>query len=85
MPIEKIWTFHVTIIIKSVVNKNKNYYYYIFLEKGFYKDKFDTQYFQMNVCILYMFISRKLTFLKKLILIKQVNQKIVTLLLFLKS
>ena len=85
MPIEKIWTFHVTIIIKSVVNKNKNYYYYIFLEKGLYKDKFDTQYFQMNVCILYMFISRKLTFLKKLILIKQVNQKIVTLLLFLKS
>ena len=77
MPIEKIWTFHVTIIIKSVVNKNKNYYYYIFFEKGFYKDKFDTQYFQMNVCILYMFISRKLTFLKKLILIKQVNQKIV--------
>ena len=77
MPIEKIWTFHVTIIIKSVVNKNKNYYYYIFLEKGLYKDKFDTQYFQMNVCILYMFISRKLTFLKKLILIKQVNQKIV--------
>ena len=56
---------------------NKNYYYYIFLEKGLYKDKFDTQYFQMNVCILYMFISRKLTFLKKLILIKQVNQKIV--------
>ena len=85
MPIEKIWTFHVTIIVKSVVNKNKNYYYYIFLEKGLYKDKFDTQYFQMNVCILYMFISRKLTFLKKLILIKQVNQKIVTLLLFLKS
>ena len=77
MPIEKIWTFHVTIIVKSVVNKNKNYYYYIFLEKGLYKDKFDTQYFQMNVCILYMFISRKLTFLKKLILIKQVNQKIV--------
>ena len=44
LPIEKILTFHnVIIYIKSVVNKNKNYYYYnIFLEKGLYKD---AQYF----------------------------------------
>ena len=33
-------------LIKSVVNKNKNHYYYnIFLEKGLYKDKSNTQYF----------------------------------------
>ena len=54
LPIEKILTFHnVIILIKSVVNKNKNEYYYnIFLEKGSYKDKSNTQYFLMNVCIL---------------------------------
>ena len=36
LPIEKILTFHnLIILIKSVVNKNKNEYYYnIFLEKG---------------------------------------------------
>ena len=47
LPIEKIFTFHnVTIPIKSVVNKNKNNYYYnIFLEKGLHKDKCNTQYF----------------------------------------
>ena len=47
LPIEKILTFHaVKIPIKSVVNKNKNEYYYnIFLEKGSYKDKSDTRYF----------------------------------------
>ena len=41
LPIEKILTFHnVIILIKSVVNKNKNEYYYnIFLQKGLYKDK----------------------------------------------
>ena len=42
LPIEKILTFHnVIILIKSVVNKNENKYYYnIFLEKGSYKYKF---------------------------------------------
>ena len=47
LPNEKILTFHnVIILIKSVVNKNKNEYYYnIFLEKGSHKDKSDTQYF----------------------------------------
>ena len=44
LPIEKMLTFHnVIILIKSVVNKNENYYdYNIFLEKGSYKDKFNT-------------------------------------------
>ena len=47
LPIEKILTFHnVIILIKSVVNKNKNQYYYnIFLESASHKDKSDTQYF----------------------------------------
>ena len=47
LPIEKILTFHnVIILIKSVVNKNKNEYYYdMFLEKGLYKDKSNTQHF----------------------------------------
>ena len=38
LPIEKIWTFYnVIILIKSVVNKNKNEYHYnIFLEKESY-------------------------------------------------
>ena len=54
LPIEKIMTFHnVIILIKSVVNKNKNNYYYdIFLEKGLNKDKSDTQFFKMYGCIL---------------------------------
>ena len=47
LPIEKILTFHnVIILIKSVVNENKNkYYYIIFLEKSSYKDKSNVQYF----------------------------------------
>ena len=47
LPIQKILTFHnVIILIKSVVKKNKNEYYYnIFLEKGSYKNKSDTRYF----------------------------------------
>ena len=46
LPIQNISTFHNVIILnKSVVNKNKNKYYYnIFLEKSSYKDKSDTQY-----------------------------------------
>ena len=47
LPIEKILIFHnIIILIKSVINKNENNYYYnIFLEKGLYKDKSYTQYF----------------------------------------
>ena len=52
LPTEKILTFHnVIILIKSVANKNKNEYHYnIFLEKGLYKDKSDTQIF-LNECL----------------------------------
>ena len=41
LSLEKVLTFrNVIILIKSVVNKNKNKYYYnIFLEKGSYKEK----------------------------------------------
>ena len=41
LPIKKILTFHnVIVLIKSVVNKKKNKYYYnTFLSKGSYKDK----------------------------------------------
>ena len=47
LPIEKILTFHnVIILIKSVVSKNKNSYYYnIFLEKGSFENKSNTQYY----------------------------------------
>ena len=57
LPTEKILTFHnVMILIKSVVNKNKNEYIWntfheyinthnVFLEKGSCKDKSYTQYF----------------------------------------
>ena len=47
LPIEKPPTFHdVIIVIKSVVNKNKNdYYCNIFSEKGSYEDKANIQYF----------------------------------------
>ena len=41
LSIKKILTFHVIILIKSVVNSNNNKYYYnIFLEKRSYKYKF---------------------------------------------
>ena len=45
--IENILTFYNAIIlIKSVVNKNKNECYYnIFLEKGLCKDESNTEYF----------------------------------------
>ena len=43
LPNEKILTFHIIILIKSVVNEDKNNCYYnIFLEKGLYKDETNT-------------------------------------------
>ena len=47
LPTEKILTFHnVIILIKSVVIKNKNpYYYNIFLEKGSCNDQSNKRYF----------------------------------------
>ena len=59
------------ILIKSVVNKNKNKHYYnIFLEKGSYKDKWMFVYYKCYIMI-------ELTFLKELMLIKQMHQKCV--------
>ena len=46
LPIEKLLTFHNIIFIKSVINGNKNHYYYnILLEKCSYKNKSNTQHF----------------------------------------
>ena len=43
LPFKKVLSFHnVIILIKSVVNKNINYYYNILLEKGLYKGKSNT-------------------------------------------
>ena len=51
----------------SVVNKNKNKYYYnIFLEKGLYKNKWVFVYYKG-------YSMAKLTFLKKWMLIKQAS------------
>ena len=77
LPIEKILTFHsVIILFKSVVNKNKNNYYYnVFLKKGSYKDKSNTEYFKWIFVNYKCYISIELRFLKELMLIKQVHQK----------
>ena len=46
LPIDLLIFHNVIIFIKSVVNKNKNNYYYnILLEKGLYKDKPNKRYF----------------------------------------
>ena len=43
LTVEKTLTFHVIILINSVVNKNENNYYYnIFIEKSSYEDKSNT-------------------------------------------
>ena len=54
LPIEQIMSFHnVIILIKSVVNKNKNSYCdNISLEQGLHKDKSNAEYFKKNVRIL---------------------------------
>ena len=45
--------YNAIILIKSVVNKNKNSYYYnIFLGKCSYRDKTNTEYLWINVFIL---------------------------------
>ena len=82
--LKKILTFHsVIILIKSFINKNKNIYYdNTFLEKGLHKDRWLFVYYKCYIMI-------ELTFLKKLILIKQMHQNsviflIVSLLVFLK-
>ena len=47
LPIEEVLTFHnVMKLINSVSNRYKNNYYYnVFLEKGSYKSKCNTEYF----------------------------------------
>ena len=52
LPIEKILIFHNIIHIKSVVNELKTNYYTIFLENGLFKEKSNTDNFQINVCTL---------------------------------
>ena len=71
--IEKILTFWKAIIfIKSVVDQNKNNYYFnIFLEKGLYQDKPNTEYLYIVNAI----FSIELTFLKQLVLIKECIKK----------
>ena len=50
-PLGKILTFHnVIILIKAIINENKNHHYYtIFLEKGLYKEK-SQQNIYINEC-----------------------------------
>ena len=45
LPIEKRLTFHVIILIKSVVYNKLHYYYKIFLKQGSHKGKLNMQYF----------------------------------------
>ena len=66
---------NVIILIKAVVNKyQNNYYYNIFLEKGSYKEKSNTENFYIYVCYK-CYISVELRFLRESMLIKQVHQK----------
>ena len=55
LPIEKIVTFdNIIILIKSVLNVNKNECFYNIIPGiGPYKDKSNTQYFKMNVFVYY--------------------------------
>ena len=76
LPIEKILTFHnVITFIKPVANVIKNHYYYnIFLEKGLYKDTSIHDIFKWMFVYYKCYISSELTFLKELMLVKQVHQ-----------
>ena len=72
VPLEKAMTFHnVVILIKSVFDKDRNNYYYnIFLEKA------SNELPKNSFCIKYKcYIMIELTFLKELILTKQVHQR----------
>ena len=62
------------ILIKSVLNEDKNEYYFnIYLEESLYKDKSNAEYF-LNMFVYYKYyISTELRFLKKLISIKQLH------------
>ena len=73
LPIEKMLIFYnVITLMKPAVNKNKNECYLnIFLEKGSYKDKWMFAFYKCYILI-------ELTFLKELMLIKEVHQKSAT-------
>ena len=45
LPVEKTLNFHNVMILMTSVKNENNYYYNIFLEKGSYEDKSNTQYF----------------------------------------
>ena len=45
LPVEKTLNFHNVIILMTSVKNENSYYYNIFLEKGSYEDKSNTQYF----------------------------------------
>ena len=66
--------YNVIILIKSVLNEDKNEYYFnIYLEESLYKDKSNAEYF-LNMFVYYKYyISTELRFLKKLISIKQLH------------
>ena len=68
LPVEKVLTFHnIILLIKSVLNENKNNYYYNVFPEIF-----------LNECMFVYYechISIELTFLEILVLIKQVHQK----------
>ena len=72
LPIKKILTFqNVIILIKSIGNKNKNKYYYnIFFKKV--RTKINEYLYIINA----MNVMIELTFLKELMLIKQVHQRV---------
>ena len=66
-------TFHnVIILIKSIVNKNENKYYYnMFLEKSLYKYKFQ----EVKFVYYKYYIMIELKFMKELMSIKQLHRK----------
>ena len=80
LPIKKILTFHnVIILIKSVVNENKNHYYYNVFLKVHIKINPMHNIFKWMFAYYKWHISIELKFLKELMLIRQANQKSVVL------
>ena len=76
-PIEKGLTFHnVIILIKSIFNMIQiNHYYNIFSENSLYEHKFYTQSFKWMFVYYKCNTAIQMTFLKELMLIRQMNQK----------
>ena len=75
LPMKKILTFHnIKMLIKSVVNKDENHYYNIFLEKVCIKINPIHNIFKGIFVYYKYYILIELTFLKELMLIRQVHQ-----------